>query len=639
MKYRREIDGLRALAVMPVILFHAGFTFFSGGFVGVDVFFVISGYLITAIIISELVDERFSIAEFYERRARRILPALFVVIVASLPFAYMWMTPVQIKDFSSSLIAVSLFASNILFWNEDGYFAAATDLKPLLHTWSLAVEEQYYLIFPLFLMLLRRVDRRVVLFGIVALAFFSLSLSEWGWRHKPSANFYLAPTRAWELLIGSICAFLSFGREQRSNDSLSIAGLLLIVFSIFAYDESTPFPSLYALAPTVGAALILLFAGEGTWVARLLSLRAVVGAGLVSYSAYLWHQPLFAFARLRSLTEPSQILMGALVVASLLLAWVTWLYVEQPFRKGVQSPLSTRRSVFFASGAVTILVISIGLAGHYGDGFKFRSNGLVSFAELEARIVPNRGLHPDCEGGFNESANCSSGSDARVLLWGDSFAMHLAQGLKESANGKGFVQQTTSQCVPILGMAQVRGWVDNRSAEHCIEFNAHVLRFIQSRKFETVIISSPFSGLFEGDVKLQSGETLGALSIDMMEEALAKTVRAVRDTGAHVLVVSPTPQSGWDTGQCLVRSVFFSTNENACDFRLDSNTKPLQMLQRLESTVPVYWLSNDLCSEGLCDAMKDGLFMYRDGGHLSIEGSTYLGQKYSWMTRFEQMAN
>ena len=362
MHYRREIDGLRAVAVLPVILFHTGFSVFSGGYVGVDVFFVISGYLITSILINDLEQGNFSIAGFYERRARRILPALFFVMAACLPFAYMWMLPTQLKDFAQSLVAVVFFASNIFFWRESGYFAADAELKPLLHTWSLAVEEQYYLLFPVFLLLTWRFGRSRVFWSVVVISVASLLIAEWGWRNKPSANFYLAPTRAWELLAGSICAFLSVGKAQRSSNVLSVIGLGLIIFSIFAYDANTPFPSVYTLVPVVGTALVILFAEKETWVARLLSLRSLVGIGLISYSAYLWHQPLFAFARIRSLTEPSHELMGLLAAMSLLLAWATWYWIEQAFRKRANPLLVTRRSVFAVSGAAGAMFISLGLA-------------------------------------------------------------------------------------------------------------------------------------------------------------------------------------------------------------------------------------------------------------------------------------
>jgi peptidoglycan/LPS O-acetylase OafA/YrhL len=260
LKYRAEIDGLRALAVVPVILFHAGFELFSGGFVGVDVFFVISGYLITTILIEDIENKRFSIVSFYERRARRILPALFFVMLVCIPFAWLWMLPSQMKDFSQSLVAVSLFASNILFWRESGYFDVSTEEKPLLHTWSLAVEEQYYVLFPIFLLLAWRFGKNRVFWMIVAMAAISLLLSEWGWRNKPESNFYLAPTRAWEILAGSIAAFMVQWKEVRKNNALAILGLAAIVFSIFFYNEATPFPSVYALVPVLGVFLIILYA-------------------------------------------------------------------------------------------------------------------------------------------------------------------------------------------------------------------------------------------------------------------------------------------------------------------------------------------------------------------------------------------
>ena len=369
MHYRREIDGLRAVAVMPVILFHAGFTIFSGGYVGVDIFFVISGYLITSIIIDELEQGTFSILRFYERRARRISPALFFVMLSCIPFAWMWMLPSQFKDFSLSLVGVSVFLSNILFAAETGYFATSAEEKPLLHTWSLAIEEQYYMLFPIFLILLWRFGRSPVFYTIVIFAVLSLILSEWGWRNQPEINFFFTFSRFWELLAGSVCAFLLHGKAQKSNNLLSAIGLALIVIAIFFYDESTPFPSTYALAPVVGTALIIMYGARGTRVAQLLSQKGFVGIGLVSYSAYLWHQPLFAFARIRSLYAPEQWLMLLLSFASLGLAYFSWRYVERPFRKRLMPALRSQRAVFSVAGLVGAAVLGFGVYGYFNDGF------------------------------------------------------------------------------------------------------------------------------------------------------------------------------------------------------------------------------------------------------------------------------
>lgn len=305
MKYRSEIDGLRALAVLPVIFFHAGFEIFSGGFIGVDIFFVISGYLITWIILDELAEGKFSIARFYERRARRILPALLCVMLVCVPFAWFWMLPSQYMDFSRSLIAVVLFISNISFWRESGYFAAAAEEKPLLHTWSLAVEEQFYVLFPIALMLLWRFGKRSLLSLIIAVAIISFGLCEFASRYYPIANFFLIPMRAWELFIGAICAFIHKESAQKKDNLLSLLGLVCIIGAIFTYDEQMPLPSAYTAIPVIGTALIIVYGTAGSWVARLLSLRMFVVIGLVSYSAYLWHQPLFAFARIRLPQPPS----------------------------------------------------------------------------------------------------------------------------------------------------------------------------------------------------------------------------------------------------------------------------------------------------------------------------------------------
>jgi peptidoglycan/LPS O-acetylase OafA/YrhL len=366
LKYRAEIDGLRALAVVPVMLFHAGLELFSGGFVGVDVFFVISGYLITTIIINDIENRNFSIVNFYERRARRILPALLFTMLVCIPFAWMWMNPSQMKDFSHSLVAVSLFASNILFWQKSGYFEAAAEEKPLLHTWSLAVEEQYYLLFPIFLILVWRFGKNRVFWMIVVMAAISFLLSEWGWRNKATANFYLAPTRAWELFAGSIAAFIVQRHGVQKKDFLALLGLAAIIFSIFVYDETTPFPSIYALVPVLGVVLLILYAEKETLVAKLLSTKAFVGVGLISYSAYLWHQPIFAFVRLKfgySLYFWAYLI---LIILSFILAYISWKYIETPFR--VKKKF-TRNRIFLYSSLGIIFFLSIGFYGHKSDGF------------------------------------------------------------------------------------------------------------------------------------------------------------------------------------------------------------------------------------------------------------------------------
>jgi peptidoglycan/LPS O-acetylase OafA/YrhL len=364
MTYRCEIDGLRALAIIPVVLFHAGIAGFSGGFVGVDVFFVLSGYLITGILIRSAEDGTFAILDFYERRARRILPALFAVMLACTPFAWRWMEIVDFRNFGESLAAVSLFASNFLFWSESDYFGGDADQKPLLHTWSLAVEEQYYIVFPILLILIWRYRQGALPYVLAALALISLGIAEWGWRHAPTANFYLFPSRAWEILTGSLCAWAQWRGGTRRHGGLAWVGIAMIMAAVFVFDETTPFPSLLALLPVIGTALVVRYGTQGTGAARMLSTRGFVWVGLISYSTYLVHQPLLAFTRIFSLSEPSTALMAGMAALSFPLGWLSWRYVERPFRRRGRGAIWPGTRFLAVSAAGLACFVAAGAAVH-----------------------------------------------------------------------------------------------------------------------------------------------------------------------------------------------------------------------------------------------------------------------------------
>lgn len=371
MLYRREIDGLRAIAVMPVVLFHGGFDAFGGGYLGVDVFFVISGYLIACILLHDLDRGRFSVLRFYERRARRILPALFVVMTATLVVALAWLPPLGFRDFAQSLLATGLFASNVLFWLESGYFAGAAETKPLLHSWSLAVEEQFYLIFPLALAALWRFGHSRALIAFAALATGSLAAADWASRFWPDAAFYLAPFRFWEMLAGVLVALWLHDRPRPVNGWIAGGGLAAILSAMLIFDATTRTPSLLTLLPVAGTCAVIASAGPQNLTGRVLGASPLVGIGVISYSVYLWHQPVFAFARIRSLYEPTPTVMLGLVVLTLVLAWASWAWVEQPFRHRGAGParVLARAGHLFAAASIGIAAaVAIGFWGHISDG-------------------------------------------------------------------------------------------------------------------------------------------------------------------------------------------------------------------------------------------------------------------------------
>ena len=443
MKYRAEIDGLRALAVLPVILFHAGFEWFGGGFVGVDVFFVISGYLITTIIISEMAEGKFSIVNFYERRARRILPALFFVMAACLPFAWLWLTPNDLKDFGQSLVAVSIFSSNVLFWWESGYFDTAAELKPLLHTWSLAVEEQYYILFPVFLIITWRLGIKWILILLLIVFLISFGVAVWATQYTAiskiiSGAFFLLPTRGWELLIGVFVAFYLKNNEHLKSHSLnqilSLLGLGMVLYSIFIFEETTPFPGFYALIPTIGTGLLILCAVPKTFIYKILSLKLIVGIGLISYSAYLWHQPLLAFARHRIFGEVSEFILIVLCLSSLIMAWISWRLIEAPFRN---KHAFVRREIFTFSITGIAAFSLLGIFLQFESVLNKSPNKLnnIQFESLTQKIeVQGEVCSPEDifeQGSFSFCELGDKDSDKSIVFYGDSHLQAIQYSLDQ----------------------------------------------------------------------------------------------------------------------------------------------------------------------------------------------------------------
>jgi peptidoglycan/LPS O-acetylase OafA/YrhL len=634
MKYRREVDGLRAVAVLPVIFFHAGFDAFSGGFVGVDVFFVISGYLITSIIIAELSKGTFSLLEFYERRARRILPALAVVLAACVPIAWMSLAPADLKDFWQSLVAVSLFASNVLFWLESGYFDQAAELKPLLHTWSLSVEEQFYVFFPLLLTLIWPQGLKRVAAFLFSLALASLWLAEWASTRHPEAAFFLLPTRGWELAIGALVALRTHGAgneepaPNRAGQVLSALGLAMIVTSAVLFDKHTPFPGVHALVPTVGTALVLLYGTSGTWVARVLGGRAVVGVGLLSYSAYLWHQPAFAFARHATLGEPDGWVYLLLSGASLGLAYLTWRYVEQPFR---QKRRFGRQRVMAAALVCSAAFATVGLWGAVGHGLEGRP-----MSEAQSKVLATATSSPkrkECHtGGANwrspQSACEFHVGPASWAVFGDSHAVELAYGLADLLASErvvnGVRQFSFSGCTPAYG----------RSAtdRHCSEWTAKAVDLIAADdRIRNVVVSyrihAHLFGSHEGVYPRQPAEGSGDRRQEVWRSYVGVLHRFVA-AGKNVTLVLQAPELPRNLANLALRQRQpLRVPGVSVDWWNERTGFVRARLHEIPPGVKVIDPANLFCDVSECLAVISGTALYFDDHHMSVAGATIVARE------------
>ncbi len=621
--YRSEIDGLRAIAVLPVILFHAGVSAFQGGFVGVDIFFVISGYLITSIILNDFEAGRFSIIEFYERRFRRILPALFFVLLCVYPLAYLWLMPSEMKAFSQSLVAVSVFSSNVLFWLTSGYFDTATELKPLLHTWSLGVEEQYYVFFPLLIMLLYKIGRKSwIVPSMVLISVVSLVAAEWAATHYPMAAFYLLPFRAWELMAGGLAAVYLRRHAMHTSDGPinqfgSLIGFAALLVSIFAFDKYMPFPGLSALVVILGSVLVIIFTTPKTWVGKILSNRAMVQIGLISYSAYLWHNPLFAFARIRSEfeTEPFP-LMIALSVLSLVLAYFTWRYVEAPFRN---KAVFTRKRIFQISLYGSLVMFVVGIAGHFHfqrQEFKF-DYGWDDAARRHTCLIQDD--HAD-----KQDPTCYEQGEAKVLLWGDSHAASLYQGLSGLAKTRGvpLTQLNQSACAPLLDWRY-------STRLNCQSINDRIINEVAENQYQTIILHS-----------MWFSEKKPAAFAEI-ETALAATIRRIKTVSpeSQVVVIANTPRwyisaerafaKAEDKG--LVKAGQITAAAAVVLPELEAGLQRAATKEGAKFIAP----SQYLCEAGgqeyrSCLLSKDGTregMLYTDADHLSKTGADLLVEK------------
>lgn len=610
--YRKDIDGLRSLAILSVVLFHHGFTSIPGGFVGVDVFFVISGFLITGKIFEEIQRDGFSYLQFYERRLRRLFPALSVVILFTFAAAWFIFLPDEFWRYARSLVSSQLYVSNVVFWMEEDYFNGPSELKPLLHTWSLAVEEQFYLLIAPLLAFTYIFSSRNVLRVLVFMGAGSFLICELLLQIDASAAFYLLPARMWELLLGS-CLALCVAESAvwgRFREPLAIVGLVAIVASFILLDKNMRFPGASAAFACAGTVLIIMSGVDGeTRVSRLLSLAPLVLIGRLSYSLYLWHWPVLVFAQYVNL-EPLRSWQHLLLLpVSLTLSFLSYRFVEQPFRS---RRFLSRNQIFAASAAISLGFILVGLGVWRTDGAPSRFPHFAEAAGVSTEAQDRRAgicmLGPEQQAATVWSPSVCKlvdGAGSPMLVLGDSHAAHLRHGIEAFAGqiNRPVYLISSSACPPIFD-------VHVRIRPNCLANNTFALEQIRRHGIKTVMLAANWSYAATNGVSLAE---------------LQRTVLKLQSMDIDVWVVGQLPIYALKNPQYLsyrLKSANYAPSAYRVPPRNGSEINDLlKSIVPAERYLDVY---SPFCSEGRCAIFQNGQLMVVDSAHLSPEGSAFV---------------
>ncbi|WP_116472405.1 acyltransferase family protein [Zobellella maritima] len=639
-EYRPEIDGLRTIAVMLVILHHLELGALPGGYVGVDVFFVISGYLITSIIYYEINSKRFSVVEFYKRRITRLGPAYFLVISATSIATFIYMLPAEMLNYGESVIYSTFFMANFYMWNEvGGYFGAQSEVVPLLHLWSLAVEEQFYIFWPVALLLTQRLFGVRAVFMLVAVGILSgIFISEWGVNNYRAAAYYLLPTRFFELLVGAFVALLpSINKKSVTTEIFSIVGALFIVYSAFFFSKGQFFPGVSALVPTLGAALIIYFLNDSGILGRILSNCVMVYIGKISYPAYLWHWPIIAFLNLNLVTIDLYTGFCVLVV-TFFLSSITYHYVETPFRRAVSHSYKRVFGAGFVlpSVAAALLVFSIfgsaGFPGRFDVSINKKSEALQSYSnKIRGRCNEGSIDNPLSE---DLCVLGEAGGEVDFLLIGDSHANHFTGMIDVLAKGAGVRGYDITQSNTIY-LPDVKRYydVDGEKVEHRnFELRNKVWsEIIGSERYRAVVLGGSFAAYYnEGEFFLDGASN----STDAFELGFRKAVQSIIKAGSKVFIIKGTPVLSGVDYDCSIKNERFELNEY-CDLSKDVHDKHFNkwsaFLLRIKDEFPeVSFIEPDkvICGELSCKTEIDGIPLYRDDNHLNHLGSEFIGSEY-----------
>jgi peptidoglycan/LPS O-acetylase OafA/YrhL len=658
--YRRDIDGLRAIAVGGVVLYHAGWTAIPGGFVGVDIFFVISGYLISAGLFSDAGTRGLSIARFYERRIRRILPAYAAVILASLVAGVMLLLPSELVALSKSAVAATLFAANIHFWTGAGYFAGNPLSHPLLHLWSLAVEEQFYIVWPLLVAALYRLGLQrwrvpLIVAGIVA----TLALSEAMLGYSAKTAFYMAPLRAWELLIGALLACrptITLARSWMAHAIGAVAAMLMLA-PMLLLSEASRFPGLSAAPPCLGAALVILHdPRRPSFLSSLLSLRLPVYLGIISYSLYMWHWPVLSFVWYVRGGLPDGIQAIALVSVIIAIAALSWRFIEQPFRRRPldtgatkqSAPRATTRQTLVIGGAVLslLLLVTAGFVALRGLPQRLPP----AAARLDAQPREPYETHNGCvftdtvpvDAGQRCFATADRQPGPKIVLWGDSFAAQHIKTIEGrfATPQRQVVSIIATGCSPLPGTTQYFG--KGRADTRCGRMNAAIFEQLRHRAdVEAVIIGGRWSNLYGLDAPgaardptarflTDAGHPEHSLStsLNVMEASLDHTVTALRQRGIAVTLLREPPRFAQDVQPCIARALWHGQSPDRCAVTTEAQERfrgPVSaVLARIGERHPdilVYDPGTMMCHNGICRGYADQILLTRDSEHLTRTGS------------------
>lgn len=621
MKYRKEIDGLRAFAIIPVIFFHAGLQSFSGGFVGVDVFFVVSGYLIATLIISQLSINTFSLHHFYIRRVRRILPALFIMMLVSIPFAWILLLPSDMKEFSQSMVSVVIFLSNILFWMKSGYFDTSTEIKPLIHTWSLSIEEQFYILFPVMCIIIFKFSKRNFLLIFSLIALIGLLTAQHITTNYPSMAFYMLPTRGWEIICGVLVAYMlqrEYFLHLRGiiiNQILSLAGFGLVLFSIITFNLNTPHPSLYTLIPVIGTMLLIFFTCEKTYIFKIFTNKYIVGIGLLSYSLYLLHQPIFAFAKYRLVDNLSISHVSIIVFISLIFAYFSYRIIESPFRDFERI---SNKSLFNIIVAIAIVIFIIGLMGHRTNGFIDRNPpdhlSKNFYYDLQTSTILNGVDGNYCITNIAKFCRVHEGLETSILMVGDSHSGDFSNEFKK------YAQQNNINAIQLsMGGCSFSPLSFPRNNGQCSKAIELLQNLIENKEISKIIFITNFYQHINSLDEINAKKNLFFIS-ELFKNAISRNI--------EVVYFTPRPTLTMPLGRSAMANKLDKIKlqpekyQNLVESYLRKNVVPLglRVYDQREVLLETFCSGISKCVNG----MHADRPLYRDKSHLSGYGSEFI---------------